>query len=79
MVEPVFKHYDLELKEPPFGSSLTDLIIDLNHLRKKHLGEKPFQKQLFPVRFKWNAFFFGDRLKPIFQGLFVDHVVTLSK
>lgn len=38
MVEPVFKHYDLELKEPPFGSSLTDLIIDLNHLRKKQLG-----------------------------------------
>jgi len=38
MVESVFKHYDLELKEPPFGSSLTDLIIDLNHLRKKQLG-----------------------------------------
>jgi Fic family protein len=38
MVEPIFKHYDLELKEPPFGSSLTDLIIDLNHLRKKRLG-----------------------------------------
>lgn len=38
MAEPKFKHYDLELKEPPFDSSLTDLIIDLNYLRKKKLG-----------------------------------------
>src|SRR3989344_3375857 len=38
MVEPTFKHYNLELREPPFGSSLTDLIIDLNHLRKKVLA-----------------------------------------
>lgn len=37
-MEPVFKHYDLVLEEPPFGSSLTDLIIDLNHLRKKQLS-----------------------------------------
>lgn len=33
-----FKHYDLELVEPSFKSPLTDLIIDLNHLRKKQLG-----------------------------------------
>ncbi len=38
MVKSIFKHYDLELKEPPFGSSLTDLIIDLNHLRKKQVS-----------------------------------------
>src|SRR3990172_6763870 len=38
MVQPKFKHYNLELKEPPFGSSLTDLVIDLNHLRKKQLA-----------------------------------------
>ena len=38
MTEPRFKHFDLELIEPSFSSPLTDLIIDLNHLRKKRLG-----------------------------------------
>lgn len=38
MVEPRFTHYDLKLIEPPFDSSLIDLIIDLNHLRKKRFG-----------------------------------------
>lgn len=38
MPEPKFMHYDLRLEEPPFDSSLTDLIIDLNHLRRKKLG-----------------------------------------
>src|ERR1700677_4996323 len=32
------KKYKLELVEPPFDSSLTDLIIDLNHLRRKQLA-----------------------------------------
>lgn len=32
-----FEHIDLRLVEPPFGSNLTDLIIDLDHLRKKKL------------------------------------------
>ncbi|KAA3620151.1 MAG: Fic family protein [Calditrichaeota bacterium] len=32
-----FKHFDLKLLDPDFGSNLTDLIIDLDHLRKKHL------------------------------------------
>jgi len=36
--ESQFKHYDLELIEPAFTSPLIDLIIDLNHLRKKQLG-----------------------------------------
>lgn len=33
-----FEHHDLRLVEPSFGSTLTDLIIELEHLRKKHLG-----------------------------------------
>jgi len=37
MVEASFKHFDLRLIEPSFGSTLTDLIIDLDHLRKKRL------------------------------------------
>jgi len=37
MAEPVSKHYDLKLEEPPFDSSLIDLIIDLNHLCRKQL------------------------------------------
>lgn len=35
MSEPKFFHYDLKLVEPAFGSSLTDLIIELDFLRKK--------------------------------------------
>ena len=38
MVESEFNHYELRLEEPPFDSPLIDLIIDLNHLRKKQLG-----------------------------------------
>jgi len=38
MSEAVFKHYDLKLVEPTFDSALTDLIIELDHLRKKQLG-----------------------------------------
>lgn len=37
MVEASFKHFDLRLIEPSFGSKLTDLIIDLDHLRRKRL------------------------------------------
>ena len=33
-----FKHFNLKLIEPSFGSSLTDLVIELDHLRKKRLG-----------------------------------------
>jgi len=32
-----FKHYDLEIISPDFGSNLTDLIIELDYLRKKRL------------------------------------------
>lgn len=37
MSKPEFKHYKLELIQPKFDSSLTDLIIDLDYLRKKPL------------------------------------------
>ena len=44
MTKAEFKHYDLTLVEPAFDSPLTDLIIDLNHLRKKRLdGTTPSQ------------------------------------
>jgi len=33
-----FKHFDLIITEPSFGSRLTDLIIELDYLRKKRLG-----------------------------------------
>jgi Fic family protein len=33
-----FSHFELKLIEPSFGSELTDLIIDLDHLRRKRLG-----------------------------------------
>ena len=33
-----FEHIDLHLVEPAFGSRLTDLIIELDYLRKKPLG-----------------------------------------
>lgn len=34
----VFKHFDLKLVEPAFSSRLTDLVIELDYLRKKQLG-----------------------------------------
>src|SRR3989304_6451617 len=41
-MSPVFKHYDLELVIPDFSSHLTDLIIELDYLRKKRLtGSTP--------------------------------------
>jgi hypothetical protein len=35
MSQDQFKHYDLTLVEPNFKSNLTDLIIELDYLRKK--------------------------------------------
>lgn len=37
MEEAKFIHYDLKLVEPPFGSELTDLVIELDYLRRKEL------------------------------------------
>lgn len=36
-MKPKFVHYDLALVEPDFRSSLTDLIIELDFLRRKSL------------------------------------------
>jgi len=38
MSKAKFTHYDLKLAEPSFGSDLTDLIIELDYLRKKQLS-----------------------------------------
>lgn len=41
-MDPQFHHIDLRLPEPSFGSPLTDIIIDLDYLRKQHLtGSTP--------------------------------------
>ncbi|MBP9771277.1 Fic family protein [Candidatus Gracilibacteria bacterium] len=45
-----FKHYDLELLNPDFGSELTDLIIDLDYLRKKTLGGTTKPKIFFQLK-----------------------------
>ncbi len=50
MVKSTFKHYNLGLSEPPFDSPLTDLIIDLNHLRKKQLGGTTSPRVFFQLK-----------------------------
>lgn len=50
MSEAKFTHYDLKLIEPSFGSSLTDLIIELDHLRKKQLGGSTHPKVFFQLK-----------------------------
>ena len=50
MTEPRFVHYDLSLVEPSFGSTLTDLIIELDHLRKKRLGGSTNPKVFFQLK-----------------------------
>jgi len=45
-----FKPYDLTLVEPSFGSFLTDLIIDLDHLRKKQLQGSTIPKIFFQLK-----------------------------
>jgi len=52
-MEPVFKHYDLGLVVPDFRSSLTDLIIELDYLRKKRL----FGSTIPPVFFQLKHIF----------------------
>ena len=47
MSEAVFKHYNLKLVEPTFDSTLTDLIIELDHLRKKQLGGSTHPKVFY--------------------------------
>jgi len=50
MSEPKFIHYDLKLVEASFGSTLTDLIIELDYLRKKQLGGSTHPKVFFQLK-----------------------------
>lgn len=50
MSRPSFKHYKLELIPPDFDSSLTDLIIDLDYLRKKPLQGTTHAKVFFQLK-----------------------------
>ncbi len=50
MSEVRFIHYDLKLVEPSFGSTLTDLIIELDYLRKKQLGGSTHPKVFFQLK-----------------------------
>lgn len=50
MFEANFLHYDLKLIEPAFGSALTDLVIELDYLRKKPLGGSTHPKVFFQLK-----------------------------
>ena len=50
MSEATFLHYDLKLIEPSFGSALTDLIIELDFLRKKRLVGSTHPKVFFQLK-----------------------------
>ena len=50
MSEARFVHYDLNLVEPSFSSSLTDLIIELDYLRKRPLGGSTHPKVFFQLK-----------------------------
>lgn len=50
MSEAKFTHYDLKLVEPSFGSTLTDLIIELDYLRRKALGGSTHPKVFFQLK-----------------------------
>lgn len=45
-----FSHYELQLIEPSFGSTLTDLIIELDYLRKKPLAGSTHPKVFFQLK-----------------------------
>jgi Fic family protein len=50
MLESKFVHHDLELLNPDFGSLLTDLIIELDFLRKKKLTGSTHPKVFFQLK-----------------------------
>lgn len=50
MISPQFRHYDLKLIEPKFGSLLTSLILELDYLRKKQLGGTTHPKIFFQLK-----------------------------
>lgn len=49
-MEPQFKHFDLRLIDPAFGSKLIDLIIELDFLRKKRLGGSTHPNTFFQLK-----------------------------
>ena len=50
MSESKFSHYPLKLVEPVFSSQLTDLVLELDYLRKKQLGGSTSSKSLFSIK-----------------------------
>jgi len=50
MSKAKFERYDLRLVEPAFGSTLTDLIIELDYLRKKKLEGSTHSKVFFQLK-----------------------------
>lgn len=50
MPKAKFSHYDLKLVSPAFGSKLTSLVIDLDHLRKKQLGGTTHPEVFFELK-----------------------------
>ncbi len=50
MSQAVFKPYELKLIKPSFDSKLTDLIIELEHLRKKTLGGSTHPQVFFQLK-----------------------------
>lgn len=50
MIEPKFSHQKLKLVEPSFDSPLTDLIIELDYLRRKRLGGSTHAKVFFQLK-----------------------------
>lgn len=50
MTQPEFHHYDLKLVVPTFDSSLTDLIIELDYLRKKELKGTTHSQVFFQLK-----------------------------
>lgn len=49
-MDPKFVHYDLALIKPQFDSKLTDLVIELDFLRKKKLGGSTHPKIFFQLK-----------------------------
>lgn len=49
-MESRFVHYDLNLIKPEFDSNLTDLVIELDYLRKKRLGGSTHPKMFFQLK-----------------------------
>lgn len=49
-MKAIFKHYDLQMVFPDFRSPLTDLIIELDYLRKKQLDGSTFPIVFFQLK-----------------------------